>query len=159
MVVVSHYEEEGVGRFNRIAIYKLHSRYNPDLMIWPMSGHDPQRTNNATFKRTTWVDHFRSQQTPERFTLDQNYPNPFNSSTTIRYSVKASYPVQVRLKVFNIFGQEVRSLVDNVRSTGSYFVTWNGRSSRGEEVASGIYIYRLTVGAGSTSERKMVLLR
>jgi len=124
-----------------------------------MSAHDPQRTNNATFKRPTWVDDFRSQLAPERFELAQNYPNPFNSNTTIRYSVKAPYPVQVSLEVFNVFGQEVRNLVNKVQRTGSYFVTWDGCNSRGQEVASGIYIYRLTVGDGSTSERKMVLLR
>ncbi|MFQ5868799.1 MAG: T9SS type A sorting domain-containing protein, partial [Candidatus Zixiibacteriota bacterium] len=102
---------------------------------------------------------FRSQLTPDRFTLDQNYPNPFNSNTTIRYSVSASYPVQVRLKVFNISGQEVRDLVDKVQRTGSYFITWDGCNSRGEEVSSGIYIYRLSLGDGATSQRKMLLLR
>jgi hypothetical protein len=159
MAVMSHYDVGGTRRYNRVAIYKLHSPYNPDLMVWPMSGHDPQRTNNATFKRPTWVDDFRSHQTPERFSLDQNYPNPFNSSTTIRYSVKASYPVQVRVKVFNVSGQEVRTLADKAQSTGSYFVTWDGCNSRGEEVSSGIYIYRLSLGDGATSQRKMLLLR
>ncbi|KPJ48770.1 MAG: hypothetical protein AMJ41_04270, partial [candidate division Zixibacteria bacterium DG_27] len=66
---------------------------------------------------------------------------------------------QVRLKVFNISGQEVRGLVDKVQQTGSYFVTWDGCNSGGEEVASGIYIYRLTFGDESTSQRKMLLLR
>jgi len=159
MVVMSHYREEGSPRHNRVAIYKLFSPYNPDLMIWPMSAHDPQRTNNATFKRPTWVDDFRSQSTPAKFSLDQNYPNPFNSSTTVRYSVKASYPVQVKLEIFNIAGREVRELVDKAQSTGSYFVTWDGCNNGGEEVSSGIYIYRLTLGDGATSERKMVLLR
>jgi len=159
MVVVSYDEEEGLGWFNRVAIYKLHSPYNPDLIIWPMSAHDPQRTNNATFKRPTWVDDFRSQLTPERFELAQNYPNPFNSSTTIRYSVKAAYPVQVKLKIFNIAGREVRELVDKAQSTGSYFVTWDGCNNGGEEVSSGIYMYRLSLGDGATSQRKMLLLR
>jgi hypothetical protein len=159
MVVMSRYEVGFTRMYNRVAIYKLHTPYNPDLMIWPMSAHDPQRTNNATFKRPTWVDDFRSELKPERFELAQNYPNPFNSRTTIKYSVKASYPVQVRLKVFNISGQEVRDLVDKVERTGSYFITWDGCNSGGEEVASGIYIYRLTVGDGSSSERKMVFLR
>ena len=159
MVVMSHYDVGFYAHYNRVAIYKLHSSYNPDLMIWPMSAHDPQRTNNATFKRPTWVDDFRSHHTPERFSLDQNYPNPFNSSTTIRYSVTASYPVQVRLKVFNISGQEITKLADKAQSTGSYFVTWDGCSNGGEEVSSGIYIYRLTLGDGATSQRKMLLLR
>jgi hypothetical protein len=159
MVVMSRYSVGFTRMYNRVAIYKLHSPYNSDLMVWPMSAHDPQRTNNATFKRTTWVDDFRSELKPERFDLAQNYPNPFNSKTTIGYSVKASYPVHVRLKVFNTSGQEVRDLVDKVQPTGSYFATWDGCNSRGEEVASGIYIYRLTVGDGSTSQRKMVLLR
>lgn len=159
MVVMSHRLIGTSRRYNRVAIYKLHSPYNPDLIVWPMSAHDPQRTNNATFKRPTWVDDFRSQLTPDRFTLDQNYPNPFNSNTTVRYSVKASYPVQVKLKIFNIAGREVRELVDKAQSTGSYFVTWDGCNSRGEEVSSGIYIYRLTLGDGATSQRKMLLLR
>jgi len=93
---------------------------------------------------------------PDRFQLMQNYPNPFNPSTTIRYSV----PVQgrMRLRIFDVIGREVASLVDEIQSAGTYVVEWQGSDNAGRQLASGVYFYRLD-GVGHTVTKKMMLLK
>ncbi len=93
---------------------------------------------------------------PETFALAQNYPNPFNPNTIIAYSVPAKS--HVRLEVFNILGQSVRTLVDESKGAGDYEVTWNGRDSRGQSVSTGVYLYRLRVGEAVLT-KKMLLLK
>jgi hypothetical protein len=98
---------------------------------------------------------------PSSFELSQNYPNPFNPTTAIRFKVQCSkfkVPSRTTLKIYNILGETVKTLVDELKSEGSYTVTWDGKDEKGEEVASGIYLYRLKVGEYS-EVRKMVLLR
>jgi len=97
---------------------------------------------------------------PKGFELLQNYPNPFNSSTTIRYHLSAvsGQLSAVSLKIFNLLGQEVRTLVDKRQSAGYYQVLWNGRDNSGKDVSSGIYFYRLKAG-DFVQTRKMVLLK
>ncbi len=94
--------------------------------------------------------------TPDRFRLFQNYPNPFNPSTIINYQL----PIDnwVTLKVYDILGREVKTLVNEHKATGSYTVQWDGTNSLGQPVASGVYLYRLKAGNFS-QVRKMVLLR
>ena len=67
-------------------------------------------------------------------------------------------PIHTTLKVFNLLGQEVRTLVDEPQDAGYYTVTWNGRDGSGNEVSSGVYFYRLTVGDFYATKR-MVLLK
>jgi len=98
---------------------------------------------------------------PSNFELEQNYPNPFNASTTIEFEVpqgQSGGEVQTDLKVYNILGQRVRTLVDEPRFPGRYKVAWNGRDDFSNEVTSGIYFYRLKVGKNSES-KKMTLLK
>ena len=75
----------------------------------------------------------------------ENYPNPFNPSTTIRYTLPEAS--NVRLTIYNVLGQEVRTLVNAAQSRGVYNVQWNGRDASGRQVATGVYIYRLEAGA------------
>ena len=100
---------------------------------------------------------------PQRFTLAQNYPNPFNPSTTIPYRVGGSQfmvnrPIHTTLKIYNILGQLVRTLVDEEKVAGNYKVIWDGRDNSGREVGSGIYFYQLRT-EDYTATKKMVLLR
>jgi len=95
---------------------------------------------------------------PQSFSLHQNYPNPFNPSTTIAYELAFTGGRPVRLDVYNMLGQRVRTLVDRVQPGGRYTIVWEGRNETGERVASGVYLYRLTVD-GSSSSHKMVLLK
>jgi hypothetical protein len=81
---------------------------------------------------------------PETFELSQNYPNPFNLNTEIRYHIPEDG--HVALKVFNILGQEVRTLVHTAQEAGEYVVNWDGQDNSGREVASGLYFCWLEVG-------------
>ncbi len=90
--------------------------------------------------------------------LAQNYPNPFNPTTTIKYSIKER--AHVTLKIYNVAGQLVKTLVDqeqNPRADG-FAVRWNSRSNAGDPVSSGIYFYKL-VTKDFTQTKKMVLLK
>jgi len=93
---------------------------------------------------------------PSDFALYQNHPNPFNAGTTIAFQTKrASF---VRVSVYNILGQSVRTLVEEYLPAGAHSVGWNGRDQNDRTVASGVYFYR--VHAGEFSEtRKMLLLK
>jgi hypothetical protein len=90
------------------------------------------------------------------FSLEQNYPNPFNPSTAISYQLSAIS--MVTLKVHDLLGREVATLVNEVQSPGHHIARWNGRSDGGEFVASGVYLYQLRAGP-SVFTRRMVLLR
>jgi len=76
--------------------------------------------------------------TPEFFNLTQNYPNPFNTETTIKYDVKEN--ARTVIKIYNIQGQEIKTLINEDKYAGSYYVKWNGRDNSGAVVSSGIYI-------------------
>jgi hypothetical protein len=90
------------------------------------------------------------------FELHPNYPNPFNPTTTIKYDIPRE--ARVLLKIYNIRGQEVRTLVDSKVSTGSHRVVWNGTNNHGEPVTSGIYIYKMKAGNYSTV-KKMIFIK
>ena len=91
---------------------------------------------------------------PRAHALFGNYPNPFNPATSIRYSVASDEsPPHVTLRIFNLLGQEVAMLVDEVQESGYYAVTWDG-----SDMASGVYFYRLTAGE-FTDTKRMVLMK
>ncbi|MGP8323231.1 MAG: FlgD immunoglobulin-like domain containing protein [Methanosarcinaceae archaeon] len=92
---------------------------------------------------------------PDNFTLQQNYPNPFNPSTTIKYSM--AKPCDVQIKIYNQLGQEVYTLVNERKVAGEYNVRWNGRDAKGNELASGIYYYRLTAGKRVDTKKMLYL--
>lgn len=93
---------------------------------------------------------------PKSFELNQNFPNPFNATTQIRFSVpKASH---VQLQIFDILGRKVKSLVNENLTAGYKQITWDGKNESGDEVASGVYFYRIKTGDFQTT-KKMVLLK
>ncbi len=93
---------------------------------------------------------------PTSFTLSQNYPNPFNPRTQIRFDLPVR--THVNLVVYNVLGQRVNTLVDEVLSRGQYVVDWDGADQGGSAVSSGIYFYRIEAET-FTETRKMVLLK
>jgi len=98
-------------------------------------------------------------QLPKAFSLSQNIPNPFNPSTTISYCIPEGKMVDVTLRIYNVRGQLIKSLVDVPRQyPGEYHVFWDGRTAIGETVASGVYFYRLQAG-DYVKTRKMVILK
>ncbi|MEW6686556.1 MAG: FlgD immunoglobulin-like domain containing protein, partial [Candidatus Edwardsbacteria bacterium] len=93
---------------------------------------------------------------PLVFSLSQNYPNPFSSQTAIRYSLSAIS--HTTLKIYNVAGQVVKTLVSERQKPGYYAVRWNGKNENGNSVASGVYFYRLRAG-DFTDTKKMIVLR
>jgi hypothetical protein len=98
---------------------------------------------------------------PTTFELGQNYPNPFNPTTTIRFGLPEQS--RVSLKVYNLLGQEVATLAEGDMPAAYHTVVWNGRNKAGNQVASGIYFYRLdATGASSgkfTNLKKLIFLK
>jgi hypothetical protein len=88
--------------------------------------------------------------------LDQNRPNPFNPSTEIQYRI--GNEAHVNLKIFDVTGRLIRTLVDQPQEAGIYRVMWGGREGGGRLVSTGVYFYRLTAGKFSQT-RRMVLLK
>jgi hypothetical protein len=88
---------------------------------------------------------------PQEYSLQQNYPNPFNPSTSISYQLPANSFVS--LKVFDMLGREVATLVDEVKNAGTYSTTWNASG-----FGSGIYFCKMQAGSFSAT-RKLVLMK
>ena len=101
-------------------------------------------------------------QLPKEFGLRQNYPNPFNPATVIEYALpKAS---EVKIQIYNILGQRVRNLVDELQEPGYKMIHWDGKDGNGRDVSSGIYFYRIVARTNQGSEdfvkcKKMTLLK
>jgi hypothetical protein len=92
---------------------------------------------------------------PERFGLSANYPNPFNIQTIIEYAL----PVQerVHLAVYNLVGQQVRTLVDEIQTAGYKRTQWDGYDQQGHDVGTGIYLVRLQAGQQCFTRRITLL--
>jgi hypothetical protein len=117
---------------------------------------------NFTLVQQTTTDVATGSVIPVQYTLHQNYPNPFNPSTRITFSM----PVAgwATLTVFNMLGQEVRTVWSGPAAAGINSLTWNAVDGAGRNVASGLYFYRLTVAGGNgknifTGVQKMLLVR
>ena len=92
----------------------------------------------------------------QRLFLSQSLPNPFTRSTTIRYQL--TKPGLVSLRVYNVAGQLVRTVVNSQQDAGTYGATWDGRDGTGRQVSAGVYLYQLRAGDKALT-RKMVLVR
>ena len=100
---------------------------------------------------------------PSAFALSQNYPNPFNPSTSISYDIP--FASRVTMKIFDVTGRQVRTLVDVLLHAGYHTAVWDGRNDAGASVSTGMYIYRIEArpASGGSSEfvsvKKMLLLK
>jgi hypothetical protein len=132
------------------------------------AGKDPDNYSgdnfrNLYFDNSAWPvdveEGMTEEEAPAGFSLSSNYPNPFNPITSIQYTVQGRQtPLRTTLKIYNIRGQRVRTLVDEPNGRGTHRVVWDGRSDEGKAVASGVYLYELRVGDFSQT-KKMVLMR
>jgi len=93
---------------------------------------------------------------PRTFALDQNYPNPFNPATTIRFALPNDVPV--KLKVYDMLGREIRTLINGNMNAGYHQAVWDGTNNSGTPVATGMYIYRIEAGS-FVSTKKMMLIK
>ena len=124
--------------YNEAPDIGAHEYYEPSLTL------DPDQINSPI---------------PAAFQLKQNYPNPFNLSTTIGFQIPEV--AHVRLDIYDLRGQLVRSLVDEMKPAGAHQIKWNGKNSDGNIVASGVFFYRIVVQAQHqlfTDTGKMVLV-
>lgn len=113
-------------------------------------------TANNNFEATTDVEEESKEAVPEHFALFQNYPNPFNPYTLIRFALPED--CRVKLEVYNILGQKIKTLADDYFTKGVREVVWDGKNQKGKEVATGIYFYRIKTEK-YTEIKKMALLR
>jgi Secretion system C-terminal sorting domain len=135
---------------------------NTILLSWNFQGNNPTILTNANFDDITDPSDFVSvpmnnqveqvKEIPSNFSLSQNYPNPFNPTTTIEYQIPKR--AEVSLKVYNILGEVVATLVDGVEDSGIKKVVFNGIN-----LASGVYIYVLRAGGLFFDKKKMLLLK
>ncbi|MBU1101017.1 MAG: T9SS type A sorting domain-containing protein, partial [Bacteroidetes bacterium] len=93
---------------------------------------------------------------PTEYNLFQNYPNPFNPSTIISYSIPQSSIVTIR--VFDMLGREIRTLISEEQNAGMQKAIWDGKNNYGSKVSSGTYIYRIDAGEFHMA-KKMLLLK
>ncbi|MCU0606154.1 MAG: T9SS type A sorting domain-containing protein [Candidatus Edwardsbacteria bacterium] len=93
---------------------------------------------------------------PEMLSLMPNYPNPMRGQTTIRFSLPKAGPV--RIAVYNVMGQKVRTLAEGAMNAGYHSVNWNGRNESGQAVSAGVYLYSVSAG-GQSATRKLVVVR
>ncbi|KAA3600444.1 MAG: T9SS C-terminal target domain-containing protein [Calditrichaeota bacterium] len=94
-------------------------------------------------------------QIPDLFVLHQNYPNPFNPKTNIRFDLPENS--QVKLKIYNLLGQEVRTLINEEMSAGFKSVIWNGKNNSGNFISSGIYVYQIITDKHIKSKKMLFL--
>ena len=127
--------------------------YNPSLNVMTSNSISNQGLNKAGLSdrvENTIVS------IPAEFQLYQNYPNPFNPLTTIRYHLAENE--SVRLEIYNLRGQLIRTLVASEQEAGEHSVLWDAKDKWDQIVASGTYIYRLYTGE-KVSSNKMFLLK
>ena len=93
---------------------------------------------------------------PDEFVVHQSYPNPFNPTTRISYALPKAEKVEI--VVYNIFGQEVKTLLSEYQGPGYHSVAWDGTGNTGERVSSGVYYYKVTAGKYNVI-KKMTLLK
>jgi hypothetical protein len=93
---------------------------------------------------------------PKEFALMQNMPNPFNPTTAIKFQLPVN--TRVTIKVYDLQGREVITLLNDEKTSGTYTVYWNGRNSSGQMVSSGVYLYKLSAGS-YTKMCKMNLMK
>jgi hypothetical protein len=133
-----------------------HSRGGEGIVLsarWTLKG---AIIDGVQYGNLTSVNQITAGTYPTEFELLQNYPNPFNAETMIKYHVRAGG--QVNLSIFNLRGQKIRALVDELRTPGEYETRWDGRDEYGQAVASGIYVIQIQAGEMIES-RKITLLK
>ncbi|MDW7679816.1 MAG: FlgD immunoglobulin-like domain containing protein, partial [bacterium] len=156
----SHNGAEGEGLLATINLEGMIGDFIPveitNIVLTDMNGQQIE-LNAINADYLNWNE---SMAIPDNFALHQNYPNPFNPTTFISYDVPAleNTNQNVILKIFNLQGQLVQTLVDEKKAPGTYRIQWNGLNAEGSRVPSGIYVYTLQASELKTS-RKMLLIK
>ncbi len=126
------------------------------LYVWGKNGGTVGIKNPVVTGTTSSVTSVEDTQIPKSFSVSQNYPNPFNPTTEIQYAIPQA--AIVTIKIYNMLGQEVKTLVSGEKAAGTYSVQWNGDNDFGAKVSSGAYIYRITAG-NNIETKKMIMMK
>jgi parallel beta-helix repeat protein len=136
------------------------------VSAWDLTGHESQYSDELQLL-TTDVGEITEEgpPMPRMYQVRQNYPNPFNPSTTIVYYLPdvGYQPAEVEIVIYNLLAQRVRTLVKERKYPGQHRVTWDGKDDEGNDLASGIYFYKLTFSGVDlyplVKPKKMVLIK
>ncbi|MBC8182649.1 T9SS type A sorting domain-containing protein [candidate division KSB1 bacterium] len=132
---------------------EVNEKAEPGIYQIPFTLKD-KADNSWRYSLTAKLNSFK----PDKYELAQNYPNPFNAFTKINYSLTKTNEQETRLVILDLLGRQIRTLVNIKQAAGNYNVVWDGRDDQGDEVASGIYFYKLTSGS-FLKIRKMSMLK
>jgi hypothetical protein len=151
---------------------KINSRYNETCASLSPDGkyiffsryNEPDEKSNIYWVSSSIIDSIKKTITginekksqPEGFNLHQNYPNPFNPSTVIGYQLTGVS--NVKLSIFNLLGEKIKTLVDSYQSAGEHSVTWDATDNSNNPVCSGVYFYKMET-SGMSFQKKMILVR
>jgi len=146
--------------------FVLGKNYFYRVSAWDLTGHQSEYSDELEVQATS-VDRYTEDgpPLPKMFQLKQNSPNPFNPSTTIVYYLPdvGYQPAEVEIVIYNILGQRVITLVKERKYPGKHQVTWDGKDDAGNDMASGIYFYKMTFSGVDlyplVKPKKMVLVR
>ena len=131
--------------------------YSTDVNL--NSGQQKDDINVTLTPITTSVDDSKTSSAPNGFRLEQNYPNPLTKlSSTTRLTYEIDKSRSVSLKIFNLVGQQVRTLFQGNVQVGRHIVKWNGTDENGRALPNGVYLYKLTAAA-NTLTRRLILAR
>jgi choice-of-anchor B domain-containing protein len=130
--------------------------YSTDIVVSGNDTNNPTETITVNLVVESVTGISDNANIPDVYALGENYPNPFNPSTSIPYQLPQ--PGDVRIEIYNMLGQKVKTLVNNKKEPGYYTASWEGLNDNGFQVSSGIYLYRIEAGEFS-SVRKMILMK
>ena len=139
-------------------VWDLTSTYDENATPWPTYQANVHRNGQIGFVVPTAVSTSPTEALISTPRLLQNYPNPFNPAAAIVFYVPEGHPQTVTLKVYDVTGALVKTLVDDVRPPGRHVAVWDGRDDHGTAVGTGIYFCRLKEDA-FTSTKKMLFLK
>ncbi|TAK55928.1 MAG: T9SS type A sorting domain-containing protein [Bacteroidetes bacterium] len=147
-------QDEGAMKNEQVTVY-IGNQQISERVVWKEFGDTPELSGELSVLGVG-----DPQRVPQEFLLRQNYPNPFNPTTSIKYELPKA--ATVSLKIYDMLGQEVTTLVAEHQDVGYYRVSWDGKNSAGHAVSSGIYTYRLTANDGVASSvltQKMIMMK
>lgn len=153
------YKTNNGGLFSEIIPVHLQNNKQYTLLVWVYT--NPKQTNgvwNNGAYSMEWSK-FRIDSTfdfDKEFTLSQNFPNPFNTSTIIKYNLPQNG--NILIKIYDIVGREITTLINQEQMQGEYYILWNGKNSYGKNVASGVYLYE-TKFNNQSFIKKMLIIR
>jgi hypothetical protein len=157
-------DESGFGTMNGMSVSAAYfdSQFNSVVLPFPLYYMDFE--DSQTFIHNLFINYFGETgiedvdytHVPKKVNLEQNYPNPFNPTTTISYSLPNTS--EVAIKIYDVSGKLVKTLVNGEQQAGYHSVKWDGKDERDRDVSSGLYIYRLE-SEKFNETRRCVLLK